>query len=326
MSPELTGLHHVTAIASDPQKNVDFYAGVLGLRLVKQTVNFDDPGSYHFYYGDGLGTPGTLLTFFAWPGGRRGRRGGGQVTAASLSVSPNSLDFWRKRLHAHGVPIEPAETRLGETVLPFYDPDGLRLELVPVATDARSGWTEGAIPGEHAIRGIHAVTLPERSPERTAVLMTDTLGFRAVQTEGEWTRYALGDGSSGTFADVQNVADILPGQIAVGNIHHVAWRTPDDAQQEAWLQQISEMGIGVSPVMDREYFQSIYFREPGGILFEVATDPPGFTVDETAEMLGEHLKLPAQYEADRAQVEAHLPPIHVPKSENLFLTVEPASV
>lgn len=312
MSPELTGIHHVTAIASDPQKNVDFYVGVLGLRLVKQTVNFDDPGSYHFYYGDALGTPGTLLTFFAWPGGRRGRRGAGQVTAASLSIGPRSLAFWRERLQASGVPLEPTETRFGETVLPFYDPDGLRLELVPTASNTRSGWTVGPVPAEHAIRGVHAVTLPERSPERTVTLMADTLGFHAVQTKGEWTRYALGDGSSGTFADVQNVPGLLPGQIAVGNIHHVAWRTPDDAQQGSWLRQISALGLGISPVMDREYFHSIYFREPGGILFEIATDPPGFTVDETAETLGEHLKLPAQYEADRAQVEAHLPPIQVP--------------
>ncbi len=310
MTAPLTGIHHVTAIASDPQENVDFYAGVLGLRLVKQTVNFDDPGSYHFYYGDALGSPGTLLTFFAWPGGRRGRLGLGQVAAISLSVAPDALDFWRDRLAAHGVTMGEAETRFGETALPFHDPDGLRLELVPAADDARPGWTDGPVPSPHAIRGVRAVTLPERSPGRTAALMTGTLGFEAAQTEGDWTRYALADG---TFADVQAAPSLAPGQIAVGNIHHVAWRTPDDARQGEWLREISGLGLGVSPVMDRDYFHSIYFREPGGILFEIATDSPGFATDESPETLGTHLKLPTQYEADRARIEAGLPPITVPE-------------
>ncbi len=315
MTARLPGIHHVTAIASDPQKNVDFYAGVLGLRLIKQTVNFDDPGSYHFYYGDAVGSPGTLLTFFAWPGGRRGRPGLGQVTAASLSVAPDALDFWRERLTEHGVTVGAAETRFGETVLPFHDPDGLRLELVPTAHDTRPGWSDGPIPVAHAIRGVHAVTLPERSVDRTAALMTSTLGFEAVQTEGDRTRYALGDG---TFADVQAVPSLAPGQIAVGNIHHIAWRTPDDAQQGEWLRQISGLGLGVSPVMDRDYFHSIYFREPGGILFEIATDSPGFATDESLETLGTHLKLPTQYEADRPQIEAGLPPIKVPGRGSVF--------
>jgi len=309
MTARLTGIHHVTAIAGDPQKNVDFYAGVLGLRLVKQTVNFDDPGSYHFYYGDASGSPGTLLTFFAWPGGRQGRPGLGQVAAISLSVPTGALDFWRARLAECGVTVGVPETRFGETVLPFHDPDGLRLELVPVADDARPGWADGTVPAASAIRGVHAVTLPERSADRTAALMTGTLGFQAAQTEGQWTRYALEDG---TFADVQAVPSLVPGQIAVGNIHHVAWRTPDDAQQGEWLREVSGLGLGVSPVMDRDYFHSIYFREPGGILFEIATDSPGFATDESPEALGTHLKLPTQYEADRARIEASLPPITVP--------------
>jgi glyoxalase family protein len=275
MTSSLTGIHHVTAIASDPQKNVDFYVGVLGLRLVKQTVNFDDPGSYHFYYGDAQGSPGTLLTFFVWPGGQKGRRGLGQVTAAALSVAPDALGFWQGRLTEHGVTVGEAETRFGETVVPFYDPDGLRLELVPTMGDTRPGWTASSVPASYAIRGVHAVTLPERSTDRTAALLTDTLGFRIVQSEGDWTRYALGDGSSGAFADMQTSPNQTPGQIAVGNIHHVAWRTPDDAQQERWLREISGLGLGVSPVMDRDYFHSIYFREPGGILFEIATDTQG---------------------------------------------------
>ena len=311
MSPQLSGLHHVTAIAGDAQANLNFYAGVLGLRLVKRTVNFDDPGSYHLYYGDAQGSPGTLLTFFAWPGARRGRTGLGQATAVALSVGPDSLPFWQERLTAHGIPIGEVESRLGETVLPLFDPDGLRLELVPTPSDPRPGFPEGPVPAAHAVRGLHAVSLPERSPAQTARLLTDTLGFRAVETDGGgWTRYALGEG--GTFADVQAAPDLAPGQIAVGSIHHVAWRTPDDPQQSAWLQTLTGLGLGVSPVMDREYFQSIYFREPGGILFEIATDPPGFTVDETADTLGQHLKLPPQYEVRRAQIEAHLPPLRLP--------------
>ncbi|MGI4790349.1 MAG: ring-cleaving dioxygenase [Janthinobacterium lividum] len=312
MKPQLSGIHHVTAIASDPQKNVDFYAGLLGLRLVKQTVNFDDPQSYHLYYGDSAGNPGTLMTFFAWPKGQRGKLGLGQVTAASLSVGPNSLDFWRERLQAHGVAELGTETRFGETVLAFDDPDGMRLELVPTANDTRTGWAEGPVSAEHAIKGIHAVTLPERSLEKTVKLLTETLGFRAIQTDGDWTRYALADGQPGTFADVQSAPDLSPGQIAVGNIHHIAWRTPDDAQQDAWLKSISEQGYGISPVMDRDYFHSIYFREPGGILFEIATDPPGFAIDESPETLGETLQLPSQYEPMRDQIVAQLPPIHLP--------------
>ncbi len=314
MNLQLTGLHHVTAIASDPQQNVDFYAGLLGLRLVKQTVNFDDPQSYHFYYGDGVGSPGTLLTFFAWPHGRRGRAGLGQVTAASLAIGPNSLDFWRERLTVHGVvPPEP-QTRFGETVLGFNDPDGMRLELVPTAEDARTGWTEGPVPAEHAIKGVRAVTLPERSTDRTVALLTETLGFRAIATDGVGTRYALGENPA-TFADVFFAPNLVSGQIAVGTIHHVAWRTPDDAQQDAWHKDIARQGYGVSPVMDRDYFHSIYFREPGGILFEIATDPPGFAIDESPETLGERLQLPSQYEPMRAQIRAQLPPIHVPGSK-----------
>ena len=204
------------------------------------------------------------------------------------------------------------ETRFGETVLAFHDPDGMRLELVPTAEDARTGWTSGPIPIEHAIKGVHAVTLPERSLEKTVKLLTETLGFRSIQTDGDWTRYALAGGQPGTFADVQSAPDLAPGQIAVGNIHHIAWRTPDDAQQAGWLKSIAEQGYGISPVMDRDYFHSIYFREPGGILFEIATDPPGFAIDEAPETLGEALQLPSQYEPMRAQIMAQLPPIHVP--------------
>ena len=315
MSQPLTGIHHVTAIAGDPQRNVDFYVGVLGLRLVKRTVNFDDPNSYHFYYGDGLGRPGTLLTFFAWPGGRRGRRGLGQVPAATLSVGPNSLGYWRERLTSRGVIAEDRPERFGEKALAFDDPDGMRIELVADSGDARTGWGGGSVPAEHAVRGLHSVTLPERSPAQTLSLITGVLGFHSIAAEDGWTRYAVGETGSGAFADLQAAPDLPPGQISVGSIHHVAWRTPDDAGQEAWLAKLADLGYGVSPVMDRDYFHSIYFREPGGILFEIATDAPGFAIDEAPDALGMSLRLPAQYEPLRPQIERTLPPIRLPQGE-----------
>ena len=309
--PTLYGIHHVTAIASDPQENVNFYAGLLGLRLVKRTVNFDDPQSYHLYYGDGSGSPGTLLTFFAWPNGRRGRLGLGQVTGTALAVGPDSLPFWQERLAAHSISSE-TETRFGETVLAFHDPDGMRIELVPTAEDPRPGWPEGHIPAEHAVKGIRSVTLPEQSVGATALLLTETFDFKAIATEGTVTRYASG-ADPATFADIVFAPNSVSGQIAVGNVHHVAWRTPDDAEQGYWLRELAALRYGVSPVMDRDYFHSIYFREPGGILFEIATDPPGFTIDESPETLGQSLQLPAQYEPMRAQLEASLPPLRLPK-------------
>ena len=308
---QVNGIHHVTAIAGDAQENVNFYAGLLGLRLVKRTVNFDDPQSYHLYYGDGAGNPGTLLTFFAWPGAQRGRVGLGQVTGTALAIGPNSLLYWQERLQAHGISGE-IETRFGETMLAFADPDGIRIELVPTPSDPRSGWPEGHIPAEHAIKGIHGVTLPERSSADTAALLTEVLGFREAATDGTVTRYSSGTEPS-TSADVVFAPNTVPGQIAVGNIHHVAWRTSDDAEQASWLRELSALGYGVSPVMDRDYFHSIYFREPGGILFEIATDPPGFAIDESPDTLGHMLQLPAQYESRRAQIEANLPPLRVPK-------------
>lgn len=309
--PQLSGIHHVTAIASDPQENVNFYAGLLGLRLVKRTVNFDDPQSYHLYYGDGAGNPGTLLTFFAWPSGRRGKPGLGQVTGTALAVGPGALPFWAERFQAHSVSSE-AETRFGEPMLVVADPDGLRLELVETPSDIRRGWPEGHIAAEYAVKGVHSVTLPEQSVGATVALLTETLGFKAAATEGTVTRYVSGVNPA-TFADVIFAPNSVPGQIAVGSVHHVAWRTPNDAEQGDWLRELGALRYGVSPVMDRDYFHSIYFREPGGILFEIATDPPGFATDETLEALGHTLQLPAQYEPMRAQLESRLPPLRVPK-------------
>lgn len=312
----LSGLHHVTAIASDPQRNHDFYTGTLGLRLVKLTVNYDDPGSYHFYYGDGLGRPGTLITFFAWPGAIRGRLGVGQIAATAFAVPVGSLDYWAQRLRAAGITVAEPRTRFGEQVLSFSDPDGLILELIetPDAT-ARTFWERGPVPAEFAIHGLHSVTLYEDGHDRTASALTGLLGFRLAGTEERLRRYATGAGGAGASVDVLDVrASSLAqrGRIANGTAHHVAWRTPDDAAQIAWLAAVTDAGLHSSPVMDRQYFHSIYFREPGGVLFEIATDAPGFTTDETPERLGTTLKLPSWLESHRAVIEEALPRLTLP--------------
>ena len=312
MSTKFAGVHHVTAIAEDPQENVDFYAGVLGLRLVKRTVNFDDPGSYHLYYGDAAGNPGTIMTFFSWPGAPRGRIGTGQVTATSFEVPQDSLGFWVERLLQHGVRFEQPERRLDETVLTINDPDGLVVELV--ARDGAAGgevWEHSPVPSEHAIRGIFGVTLSERSGGNTTDLMENFLGFERAGEERGRARY-LTTGPDGSFADVLVRPEGPVGQTAVGTVHHVAWRAPDDATQRAWREEIATRGFDVTPVLDRKYFHSIYFREPGGVLFEIATDPPGFAVDEDPDHLGEDLKLPPWLEKDRSRIEQVLPPIHLP--------------
>lgn len=317
----ILGIHHVTAIASDPQRNLDFYTGLLGLRLVKLTVNYDDPGTYHFYYGDATGQPGTILTYFTWPGAPRGRQGTGQAAVTSLAIPLGSLGYWVERLVAHGIAHEGPTARFGaldEKALSFRDPDGLALELVAAPrADERPGWGGGQVPAEHAIRGVHGVTLWEERPERTAALLTETLGFRRVAEEGGVIRYAAGNGGSGTFVDVRDAGGFWRGSVAVGTVHHVAYRTPTDEGQRAWLADLTGHGSRVSPIMDRQYFHSIYFREPGGVLFEVATDLPGFATDESPERLGTGLRLPAWLEAHRAELEAALPLVRLPGGERV---------
>ena len=304
----LPGLHHITAIAADPRRNVAFYTGVLGLRLVKKTVNFDDPSTYHLYYGDSVGTPGSILTFFPWAGLARGRVGTGQASATAFSVASDALSFWEARLRAHGVAYEGPVTRFGDTVLIFEDPDGLRLELVATAADdPRTPWTHPEIPLGVAIRGFHSVTLAVTATARTARLLTEIMGYRAGSTEGGRTRFVTGDGRPGTAVDLLQDPSLKRGLQGAGTVHHVAFRTRDAESQAADRATLLEQGFHVSPVMDRNYFESIYYREPEGILFEIATDPPGFTVDETPEALGSGLRLPAQYERHRAQIEAALP-------------------
>lgn len=314
----IEGIHHITAIAGDPQTNVDFYTGVLGLRLVKRTVNFDAPEVYHLYYGDATGQPGTILTFFPWPGARRGSRGVGQATVTAFSVPEGSLGYWRDRLTSHGIVAESPKTRGEEEVLTFLDPDGLKLELVAHAGAAdESPWGEstgGPVPDDRAIRRFFGLTMVEQAYEPTAETL-DTLGFPLVgetlpgKTGGE-NRFRF-DAGRGARLDVVRHPDGSYGHIAAGTVHHVAWRVADDAEQVAWREKIAAAGLHVTPVLDRQYFHSIYFREPGGVLFEIATDPPGFALDEGVESLGTALKLPPWLEADRERIERRLPRLEV---------------
>jgi len=317
MSKEILGIHHVTAIAGDPQQNLDFYTGVLGLRLVKLTVNYDDPQTYHFYYGDGQGHPGTILTFFPWPKAKKGRQGTGQVTVTAFSVSDDALPFWAKRFSAQSIQFEGPYSRFQEKVIAFSDPDGLQLELVSgVTLSPNRAWQHGPVPSEYAIHGFHSATLTEEGCEKTASLLTETLGFRLIHREGNRFRYAVGPDQASSAVDVLCTPAASMGRVAVGTVHHIAWRTADDQQQDEWHREIAGQGYNISTVMDRKYFRSIYFREPGGVLFEIATDRPGFTVDEPLENLGEKLVLPDWLEAHRRQVEARLPPLQLSKGES----------
>ena len=312
-TPRIDGIHHVTAIASDPQPNLDFYVRFLGLRLVKRTVNFDDPGTYHFYYGDEIGRPGSILTFFPWPGAARGRHGSGQVTLTSFAVPADSLDYWSERAQRFGFQAVREADRFGESVLALLDGDGLAVELIASPTCPTAPYPEGAdVPSEYGLRLIHSATLTESDPARTIALLTDTMGFRESGREANRTRFVVGDGLPGSIVDILADPDVKRGRQGAGTVHHIAFRTPDDEHQAGWSQTLMNLGYHVSPVMDRNYFHSIYYREPGGVLFEIATDPPGFTVDEPAEELGMNLKLPEMYEPMRERIEGVLPPITVP--------------
>ena len=323
------GIHHVTAIASDPQRNLDFYAGFLGLRFVKRTVNFDDPHSYHFYFGDEVGTPGTILTFFPWPGARRGRQGAGQVAVTSFAVLPSAISFWVERLVRFGIRFTGPTKRSGdgagtEHVIEFRDHDGLMLEIVGhEGARARSAW--GNAPGisiEHAIHGLHAVTIWADAGADTERVLIDTLGFRPVSEQDGTRRFASGDAGPGTLVEVRSVGGFPRGVGGAGTVHHVAWRVADDKMQLEVRSQVAAVLLQPTPVIDRDYFHSVYFREPGGVLFELATDSPGFTIDEPVERLGEQLMLPAQYEPSRTQIEKVLQPIHLPAREELRPEVE----
>ena len=306
----VTGLHHVTAISGNAQENLDFYAGVLGMRLVKKSVNQDDPGTYHLFYADGEGHPGSDLTFFPWADLPPGRKGTGLTVEVALAVPGASLDYWADRLAGLGVSTGPVESRFGERVLPLTDPHGLSLALA-ATDDVRefTPWGDSPVPAEHQIRGLHAVRLWERDLVLTAGFLTGALGFTAVGDEAGWHRYALGAGGSGQILELRELPEEQRGTWGVGSVHHVAWRVPDDAAQRRTRNDVQRAGRQPTDVIDRFWFKSVYFREPGGALFEIATDGPGFAVDEPPEALGTTLVLPPWLEPHRARIEAALPPL-----------------
>src|SRR5216684_2459673 len=306
---KLRGIHHITAIAGDPQRSVDFYTQVLGLRFAKRTVNFDDPSTYHLYYGDRTGRPGTAITFFAWPGARRGTRGTGQVVAVSFAVPKNSLEFWKGRLEEQHVFGETLPARFDSAALRFADSDGLMLELIESAQlDDVDLKYESEVPKKFAIHGFHAPTLEVQQAKPTEELLKN-LGFELTAEEKSRRRFSLNSKSTSAQMDLVERADGQFGVNSAGTIHHIAFRCADEREQLRWRKQLIALDLNVTPVIDRFYFHSIYFREPGGILFEIATEGPGFTVDESVEHLGENLKLPPQYEEHRAEIERVLPPI-----------------
>jgi glyoxalase family protein len=306
----LTGIHHLTAIASDPARNAAFYTEMLGLRLVKKTVNFDDPGTYHLYYGDDAGTPGTILTFFPWPGARRGTPGVGQITAFAFQAPRGSLPFWRDHLTSKGFAIASEGARFGEEFLAIQDPDGFLIELIETADPALISPVKAAsIPAQHALCGFHGATLSLEAQERTGSVLTKLMGAVLEKNEDNRFRYLLGEGPDRARIDLLCLPAGRWGTGSAGIVHHIAWRTPDDASQLAARSELVSGGFNVSPVMDRNYFHSIYYREPGGVFFEIATDPPGFAVDESPEKLGSKLMLPTWLEGHRSVLEATLPPL-----------------
>ena len=304
------GLHHVTAISGPAQENLDFYAGVLGMRLVKKTVNQDDPGTYHLFYADAEGHPGTDLTFFPWAQMAPSRDGYGLSMEVSLAVPPGSLVFWSARLQRHGIKTGEGEMRFGQHVLPVTDPHGLRVALVESEDSLGrpfTPWEESPVEAEHQIRGLESARLTEQDSAVTRSFLIDRMGFSHAGTEGEWHRFAIGEGGSGKYVDVRETPLARRGAWGTGSIHHLAWRVDDEAHQLAVREQIAASVGRVTPVIDRFWFKSVYFPEPGGVLFELATDGPGFAVDEDPQHLGETLVLPPWLEARRAEIEAVLP-------------------
>lgn len=309
-SATVKGIHHVTAISGAPQRNLDFYAKVLGLRFVKKTVNFDDPSVYHLYYGNERGEPGTAMTFFPWAHLPPGRRGTGEASLTWFAVPEGSLTFWRRRLEAAGVPVEGPHERFGEPALHARDPDDLPFALVvPATPDGRAPWTTAAIPADVAIRGFHGVTLTLADAGPTAALLVDLLDYEPAGQEGDTQRLVAKHARHARVVDVVERPDVPPARQGLGSVHHVAFAVADRPAQMAVRERLVAAGHRVTPQIDRNYFFSIYFRSPGGVLFEVATEEPGFTVDEPVAELGRNLRLPAQHEHLRATLERTLPPL-----------------
>lgn len=307
----MSGIHHVTAIAGNALQNFDFYTRALGLRFVKKTVNFDDPGTYHFYYGDEAGSPGTILTFFPWEGATPGRGGVGQTQQTSFRVPSRSLGYWTHRFIEKGIAHEALEKRFGESVLPFTDPDGMSLALVGVpGLESEPGWSNGDVPAEHAIRGFRGVTLLLDNAAHTGAILTDVFSFEEAAREGSVIRFKAPGLATGGVVDIYEAKGFLPGRQGAGSVHHIAFRAKDDAEQAAMAKKLAEThGQHPTEQKDRNYFRSVYFREPGGVLFEIATDEPGFAVDEPVATLGQDLKLPRFLEAHRKDIESVLPPL-----------------
>jgi glyoxalase family protein len=307
----MPGIHHVTAIAGDPVKNLSFYTRDLGLRFVKKTVNFDDPSTYHFYYGDETGSPGTILTFFPWTNAAVGRRGVGETRQTAFRVPLRSIGYWTERFIERGIPHQTPEKRFGQSVLPFTDQDGMALALVGIAdAENEPGWSNKNIPSEHAIRGLQGVTLFLDNAQKTAAILTDVFGFREVAREGSVIRFAAAGDVKGSVVDIHEAAGVPRGRQGRGSVHHIAFRAANDVQQAQMTEKlIRTHGRHPTEQKDRKYFRSIYFREPGGVLFEIATLGPGFTVDEPLESLGEHLSLPPAFEHLRERIEPVLTPL-----------------
>lgn len=315
----VNGLHHITAIAGPAQENLDFYAGVLGMRLVKKSVNQDDPGTYHLFYADAEGHPGADLTFFPWSHMAPPRMGHGLATEVSLEVPPGSFAYWSSRLEKYGVQLGALETRFGDKVLPLVDPHGLKLALVDSAAApprAFTPWDESAVPGERQIRGLYGAQIWERDTASTEVFLTGILGFRRVANENGWTRYGV-PGAAG-IVDLRETPDERRGAWGVGSVHHLAWRVADEEEQLEVRAQVESAGGRATPVIDRFWFKSVYFKEPGGVLFEIATDGPGFAADEDPAHLGEKLVLPSWLEQHRTTIERAVPPLTIPESADLI--------
>ncbi|WP_308633990.1 ring-cleaving dioxygenase [Paenibacillus silvisoli] len=308
MTLQTAGIHHITAFAGDPQKNVDFYAGVLGLRLVKKTINFDAPDVYHLYFGDKGGSPGTIITFFPTRGARRGEIGGGQVGITTYVVPAGALAFWEERLTSLEITFNKT-TRFSEDYLQFSDSDGLRVELVEREEGALSEWSFGGIPTDKAIKGFGGAVLFSANATKTMNVLENTLGLKKVGEDGEYARFKA-YGEIGNIIDVP-LKNIPMGVGGAGTVHHIAWRAKDFEEHKQWQQEAANNGYHTTEIIDRQYFNAIYFREGGGILFEIATDPPGFARDEAPEALGEKLMLPPWFEQHRAAIEANLLPIQV---------------
>lgn len=308
MEHTIAGLHHITAIAGNAQQNYSFYTKVLGLRLVKKTVNFDDPGTYHFYYGDETGSPGTILTFFPWEGIGQGYNGTGMATQIGYAVPVGSLDFWADRFKQFNVKQDNPSERFGEQYLSFRDPDGLQLDLIePATTDNRIGWQTSEVNAAVATKGFHNITLTVKNISPTAAILTDILGYQLLKQEGNRYRFITGAVENAAIVDIIEAPGSPAGRSAAGTNHHVAFRVKNEDILMEFREKIAAKGLGITPKIDRDYFFSLYFREPGGVLFELATDNPGFTRDEPLSELGTSLKLPKQYEPARKQIEKSLP-------------------